>query len=126
MSYRSPLRNAYGLGSAKDGTHHFMVQRLTGIALVPLMLWLTYSIACLGGADLASVRDFIAHPLNATLLICLTIAVFYHSSLGIQVVLEDYLHINSLRLTLQILVNFTNFALAVVSILAILKLAVAA
>ena len=111
MSFRSPLSKAYGLGSAKDGTHHFMIQRLTGIALVPLMLWLTF---------------FIANPLNATLLICLTVSVFYHSSLGMQVVLEDYLRPHWLRLTVQILINVANFALAVVSILAILKLAVAA
>lgn len=126
MSYRSPLSKAYGLGSAKDGAHHFMVQRLTGIALVPLMIWLTYAVACLGNADLAAAKEFVGHPVNATLLISLIITVFYHSSLGIQVVLEDYVSSNAVRLPAQILVNFANFFLAVVSILAVLKIAVAA
>ncbi len=127
MSYKSPLGRARGLGSAKSGGHHFYVQRLTGIALVPLVLWFTYALACLssGGVSLTQAQAFVAHPGNATLLICLIIATFYHSALGVQVVLEDYVRPHVLALTIRTLFNFACFALAVVSILSVLKIAVA-
>lgn len=127
MSYKSPLGQARGMGSAKSGSHHFYIQRVTGIALVPLVLWFTYAVACLanGGVTLAEAQAFVANPCNATLLICLVIATFYHSALGVQVVLEDYVRPHALALTIRMLFNFACFALAVVSILSVLKVAVA-
>lgn len=128
MSFQSPLSSARGMGSAKSGGHHFYAQRLTALALIPLVLWFSYAVACLasGGVTLAEAQAFVGHPINATLLICLIIATFYHSALGFQVVLEDYVRPHALALTIKMLFNFACFSLAVVSILSVLKIAVAA
>lgn len=127
-NYRTPLRNARGMGSAKSGSHHFMIIRLTSVALVPLVLWFVYAVAkfSTGDVTLEAAREFVAHPLNATLLICLVIMTFYHTALGLQVVLEDYISAKGVRLALQVLVNFGCFFAAVISLVAILKVAIGA
>lgn len=127
-NYRTPLRNARGMGAAKSGSHHFMIIRLTSIALVPLALWFVYAIASFltGDVSLAAARAFVGHPVNATLLICLVIITFYHSALGVQVVLEDYVSAQWLRLTIQVLFNFLCFFCAVICLVAILKVAIGA
>lgn len=122
-NYRSPLSRARGWGSAKEGVAHWWMQRLTAIALVPLMLWLSFAVACFADADYVTVKAWITHPLVAVFLIATSIMLFYHSSLGIQVVIEDYIHSKWLKLTSLILVNFLNFLLAVVSVFFILKIA---
>lgn len=90
MSYRSPLGTARGLGSAKSGTDHWMMQRLTALALVPLTLWFVWSLVCLAGADYASFTAWLGNPLAAVLMIGFCLVAFYHSALGLQVVIEDY------------------------------------
>src|SRR6266516_5939430 len=89
---RSPLGRAIGLGSAKEGVEHWWAQRLTAIALVPLTLWFVIAIIGLVGADLETVQNWAGRPLPAILLVLLLIATFYHTSLGLQVVIEDYVH----------------------------------
>lgn len=92
MTMRSPLGRARGLGSAKEGVSHWWHQRLTAIALVPLLFWFVVSVIANVGADYAAMRDWLGAPGNATLLILLIIAAFHHAQLGIQVVIEDYVH----------------------------------
>src|SRR5215467_5939885 len=89
---RSPLGRAIGLGSAKEGVDHWWAQRITAIALVPLSLWFVSAAIGLVGADLDTVQNWIGLPLPAILLILLLIGMFYHLSLGLQVVIEDYVH----------------------------------
>lgn len=122
MSYRSPLSRARGLGSAKEGLAHWWLQRITALALVPLTIWLVLNLALLGQYDYESVLAWLRNPVSAVLLICMVIALFYHSALGVQVVAEDYISTKWRRLLVIISVNFASFVLAVVSILAIVKI----
>jgi succinate dehydrogenase / fumarate reductase, membrane anchor subunit len=121
---RSPLGRAVGLGSAKEGVEHWWFQRITAVALVPLTLWFVIAVIRLVGADLDSVRDWVGNPLPAILLVLLLIATFYHASLGLQVVIEDYVHTELSKLGLLIIVRLACFALTVAGIFAVLGMAV--
>jgi succinate dehydrogenase / fumarate reductase membrane anchor subunit len=120
---RSPLGRATGLGSAKEGVEHWWLQRITAIALVPLALWFVIVIIRLVGADLETVQDWVSLPLPAILLVLLLIAAFYHLSLGVQVVVEDYVHAELAKLGLVVLVRLLCFAFAVAGIFAVLSMA---
>ena len=122
---RSPLGRAIGLGSAKEGVEHWWLQRITAVALVPLSLWFVIAIIRLVGADSDSVRDWVGNPLPATMLVLLLIATFYHASLGLQVVIEDYIHAELTKLGLVIIVRLGCVALAVAGMFAVLSMAVA-
>ncbi len=118
---RTPLARARGLGSAKDGLGHWWVQRLTAIALIPLVVWFAISLVMLSGADYASVRAWIGSPLVMVLLI-LTIGIgLHHGQLGMQVVLEDYLG-GAWRLTMIVLVKFIAVLFGLSAIVAILRI----
>ncbi len=123
---RSPLGRAVGLGSAKEGVEHWWLQRITAVALVPLSLWFVIAIIRLVGADVDSVRDWVGNPLPAIVLVLLLIATFYHASLGLQVVIEDYVHAELVKVGLVIIVRLACFAIAVAGIFAVLSMAVAA
>jgi succinate dehydrogenase / fumarate reductase membrane anchor subunit len=122
---RSPLGRAVGLGSAKEGVEHWWLQRVTAVALVPLGLWFVIAIIRLVGADVESVRDWVGSPLPAILLVLLLIATFYHAALGLQVVVEDYVHTELTKLGLLIVVRLACFAFAVAGIFAVVSMAVA-
>ena len=122
---RSPLGRAIGLGSAKEGVEHWWLQRITAVALVPLSLWFVIAIIRLVGADVDRVRDWVGNPLPATMLVLLLIATFYHASLGLQVVIEDYIHAELTKLGLVIIVRLGCVALAVAGMFAVLSMAVA-
>jgi succinate dehydrogenase / fumarate reductase, membrane anchor subunit len=122
---RSPLGRALGLGSAKEGVEHWWLQRLTAVALVPLGLWFAAIVIRLAGADLETVRGWVGHPLPAILLILLLIASFWHMSLGLQVVVEDYVAAPLVRLGLVVLLRLACFALAVAGIFAVFSMALA-
>lgn len=126
MRYRTPIKGALGLGSAKDGVHHWWMQRLTAIALVPLVLWFSFSLISYAGADYEVVREWIASPLVAVLLIVLIASVFFHAQLGLQVVLEDYIHLDWLRIASIVLMKFATVLLALAGILAVLRIALGA
>jgi succinate dehydrogenase / fumarate reductase membrane anchor subunit len=121
---RSPLGRAVGLGSAKEGVEHWWLQRITAVALVPLGLWFVIAIIRLVGADVENVRDWVGSPLPAILLVLLLIATFYHAALGLQVVVEDYVHAELTKLGLLIVVRLACFAFAVAGILAVVSMAV--
>ena len=121
-SLRTPLAKARGLGSAKDGTHHFWVQRLTAVALIPLTVWLALSLASLATADQAEVVAWMKSPLSATLMVSFIMAGFWHMKLGLQVVIEDYMHAESIKITCLILNNLITIFLALAASLSVLKM----
>lgn len=123
MSLRSPLGRARGLGSAKSGTQHWWAQRLTAIALVPLVIWFVIAMVAATGSDYASARAFIGNPVTAVLLILLIAATFHHAQLGLQVVIEDYVHTKSIEITLLLAVKGAAIVLAVAAIFAVLSIA---
>ncbi len=123
MSYRTPLGRVRGLGSAKEGTAHWWAQRLTAIALVPLILWFVISLLSMIGADHAAVKAWLGQPLPAVLAVLLIVATFHHAQLGLQVVIEDYVHNEGAKLTLIVLIKFAAVALAALAVFAVLKLA---
>jgi succinate dehydrogenase / fumarate reductase membrane anchor subunit len=124
MSLRSPLGRVLGLGTAKDGTAHWWSQRVSGAALAVLGLWFAISLATMSGFSHAEAVGFIGKPVNAVLLLLLSITMAYHSWLGVQVVIEDYVHGHGLKVLSLILSRFAHVLLAVAAIFAILKLGI--
>jgi succinate dehydrogenase / fumarate reductase membrane anchor subunit len=122
-SLRSPLGVVSGLGSAKGGVHHWWLQRLTSIALVPLTLWFTVSILSLPSMDHVTVIAWMAQSWTALLLIVLVLVATYHSQLGVRVVIEDYVSGAGMRTLTLVIVTFAHAFLAVAGVFAILKVA---
>ena len=120
---RTPLKRARGLGSAKDGTHHFIVQRITAVALVFLSIYVIGLVISLVGGDYVAVRTAVASPANAVLLVAFLIATFWHAQLGMQVIIEDYVHTPWLAVTSQLLVIFVCVLAALASVLAVIRIA---
>ena len=125
MRYRTPLSRVRGLGSAKDGTHHWWSQRITAIALVPLMLWVTASVIYMTGADYAEFVAWMRSPAVSIAWVALIIALFHHAQLGVQVVLEDYVHTEWLKIASIVAVKLAAVVLAVTCVLAILRISLA-
>jgi len=124
-SLRSPIARARGLGAAKEGVSHWWVQRLTALALIPLGIWLVASLVCLAGADHAAISQWLTAPFTLGALALTIFTAFYHAVLGLQVVIEDYVHTKAVKLTLIILIQFGAFALATAAIIALLVAAFA-
>ncbi|HEX7968400.1 MAG TPA: succinate dehydrogenase, hydrophobic membrane anchor protein [Stellaceae bacterium] len=123
QSLRSPLGRAIGLGSAKEGVEHWWAQRVTAAALVVLGLWFAASVAALAGADQATVVAWLRRPLAAILTMLTLGFVFYHTALGLQVVIEDYVHSEWARIPSLVVVRLLCLALAVAGIFAVLRIA---
>jgi succinate dehydrogenase / fumarate reductase membrane anchor subunit len=121
--FQAPLKRARGLGAAKSGAHHWIVQRITAIALIPLVLWIVYFALRIAFADYAQARALVRDPLNAVLLLTFVIALFWHAQLGLQVVIEDYVHTQWLEITAQLAVKFFCVLGAVACVLAIVRIA---
>lgn len=121
-SLRSDLGRVRGLGAAKDGTGHWWAQRVTALALVPLTLWFAASIVALAGADHATVVDWIGSPVPAVLLVLLIVATFHHAQLGLQVVIEDYVHREGMKVALILFVKGAAVLLGVVALFAVLRI----
>ena len=126
MSLRTPLGAVLGLGSAKEGTGHFWGQRVSGMGLFIVGLWFVYSILTLPGFSHAEATTFIGAPLNAVMLLLLVVTLAYHSSLGVQVVIEDYVHAHGFKLAALILSRFAHTFLAVAAVYAIIKIGLSA
>ncbi len=124
MSLRTPLARAKGLGSAKEGVSHWWGQRVTAIALVPLALWFAISVAGLVGSDYSTVAAWLQQPVQAALMILFLLTTFYHAQLGIQVVVEDYVHVEGAKTGLVLGLKFLLAFLAAVAVLSVLRVAV--
>lgn len=123
---RTPLKRARGLGSAKDGTGHFLWQRITAIAVTLLGIYLLGLLLGLGGADYDRARSVVASPLNATVLVAFLLAAFWHAQMGVQVIIEDYVHAPLLAGVAH-LANILVCALAAIAgVLAVLRIALGA
>jgi succinate dehydrogenase / fumarate reductase membrane anchor subunit len=120
---RSQLGRARGLGSAKTGVHHWWAQRVTAIALLPLSLYFVLSVIRLENHTRVQMADFIGRPWNTVLYLCLIAALFYHLALGLQVVIEDYVHKDSTRIASLLAVKGLIVILALACAVSVLKLA---
>jgi succinate dehydrogenase / fumarate reductase membrane anchor subunit len=122
-AFKDPLARAKGLGSAKTGLHHWVMQRVTAIAAIPLTLWAIWAVMNLADADYATFQDWISQLPNAVLLGLFVLVNFYHAALGLQVVIEDYVHSEWIKLAALLTVHLGVFALGATAIFSILKLA---
>ena len=119
---RSPLGRARGLGSAKAGAGHWWAQRLSSLALVPLTLWFLCAMVRMIGATREDVVSWMAGPLPIVLMIALVIATFHHTALGLQVVIEDYVTNDAVRVGSILLVKGLSLLLALACIVSVLRL----
>lgn len=122
MGSSTALGRVRGLGSAKEGTHHWWHQRLTAGANLLLMVWLLVSVARLTGYDYASVRGWLQSAWVAIPMAMLVLSTFYHFRLGLQVVIEDYMH-DETRIVWIIVLNLFTASLGGIALFAILKVA---
>lgn len=122
MSLRTPLGRVLGLGTAKDGTEHFMAQRISAVALAILGCWFLWTLLSLDSLTYLDVIRFVGQPLNSILLALFCITASYHSYLGVQVVIEDYVHAHGLKLITLIASKFAHVFIAVATLYAILSI----
>lgn len=122
--FRSPLGRVRGLGSAKEGAHHWWLQRLTAAAMIPLFLILVTCIVTTTQLDFAGARALLGHPVVAGLVLVLVGALFWHLRLGLQVVIEDYVHHEAAKLVLMVVITFGCIGLAVANAIAVLSMAI--
>ncbi len=119
---RTPLARARGLGSAREGVKHWWAQRLTAIALIPLVVWFAISLVMLSGADYDIARAWIGSPLVMVLLILTIVIGLHHGQLGLQVVIEDYVHGDGWKLALIVAVRFVAVIFGLAATVAILRI----
>jgi succinate dehydrogenase / fumarate reductase, membrane anchor subunit len=124
MAYRTPIGKVRGLGTARSGLQHWKMQRLTAIANVLLVLWFMFSAMALSGSGYEQVRAWLGSPVTASLVVLLIISTFYHARLGLQVVVEDYVHHEGARIASLVAIALIVLALAVACIVAVLTVAV--
>ena len=122
MTMRTPLKTARSLGSAKEGADHFWKQRVTAVANVVLGLFLVWLIASLAGADYAAVKKSLGHPFVAIALLALIVSGTVHMRIGMQTIIEDYVHGEGYKVALLMFNTFFSGAVALISVFAILKL----
>ncbi|MBN2753096.1 MAG: succinate dehydrogenase, hydrophobic membrane anchor protein [Rhodospirillaceae bacterium] len=120
---RSALGRARGLGSAKDGFHHWWVERLTAIALVPLTLWFATGVISVAGADYETFSAWMGKPWNAGLMIAFICAAFLHGKMGMEVIVEDYVEPRCVQVAVRIFLNLAAFALGIFSVVSVLIVA---
>lgn len=122
-NFRHPIKIARGLGAAKSGLHHWWIQRVTAVALAPLSIWFVWHATTLFSADHATVHAFLADLWNAVLMTTFTVTLLYHSYLGLQVVVEDYVGDEFKKLATLVTLQFIHWLLAVTAVFAVLKIA---
>ena len=124
MSLKTPLGRVLGLGSAKDGTDHWWGQRVSAVAMIILGSWFVYSLIGLESLTYLDVIRFIGVPLNGVLLSLLSITLAYHSYLGVQVVIEDYVHAPATKVVSLLLSRFAHVFVAIAAVYAILVIGI--
>lgn len=122
MSLRTPLSNVRGLGSAKEGADHFWAQRVTGIANVFLSVYFVYLVVSLAGTDFATVREALAAPWNGVLMILFILSGVYHMRLGMQVIIEDYVHHEGAKIACIMLNTFFSILVGLGCVYGLLKI----
>jgi succinate dehydrogenase / fumarate reductase membrane anchor subunit len=122
-SLQTPLHRVEGLGASHSGTGHFWRQRITALALVPLGLWFTFAILGLAGTNEVAVLSFLAHPWNALLMAAFASILLYHMSLGLQVVVDDYVHGAGGRIFWLLLIRFVVIAAISTCLFALIRIA---
>ena len=120
MSRRSALGRVRGLGSAKDGVHHWWAERLSALALIPLTVWFVASVVSMAGADYYAMRDWLSNPVVTGLLILVIVMTFYHGALAAQVVIEDYVHNEPVKWLMVLAVKAASVLLGLSGVLAVL------
>jgi len=126
MAYKTSLAKARGLGSAKSGTKHWWMQRVTAVALIPLSFWLILFVQQLFHASFHEIKQWISNPLNLILLISWSFVGFYHAALGLQVVIEDYLSPEWLKITLVWLIKLAFLSGAISALVFAIRIAISA
>ncbi len=121
--FRTPLKQAMGLGSAKYGVAHFIAQRVTAVAIGLAVLYSIFVLFGAVGQDYDGVRALVAQPVNAAVLIALVVAACWHASLGVQVIIEDYIHAPAGAVVALLLTRFVCAFAAIVGVLAIVRIA---
>jgi succinate dehydrogenase / fumarate reductase membrane anchor subunit len=122
MDYRTPLARAKGLGSAKSGTGHWWMQRVTAVALVPLSFWLIKFLGLSLTAPYQQTVDWLTSPVNTICILAWIIAVFYHAALGLQVVIEDYVAAEGIKIVSIWAANLAFLFLAMAALLAVFRI----
>jgi succinate dehydrogenase / fumarate reductase membrane anchor subunit len=126
MSMQNPLARVRGKGSSGGGSHHWRSQRYSALILMLSTAWILWLGVSLAGADYATASATMSSPVNAGMVILMAGAVFYHTQLGLQVVIEDYVHIAALEFLLLIFVRFACLVAFLISAIAALKLVLGA
>ncbi len=121
---QTQLGRVKGLGAARSGVHHWWAERVTSVALIPLTLWFVFSVLGLAGHPQVDIAHWIGHPLVAALLVALILASFYHTMLGLQVVIEDYVHLEMPRIVATLVMKAVVYLLGLLALLAVVKLAI--
>ncbi len=122
MELRSQLARVRGLGASHEGAHHFWVQRVSGIALIPLVIWFVFSATGIIGADIVTFKAWVGAHYNPLLLILLILTMFHHAQLGLQVIIEDYVHGEAAKLISIILIKFAAVLIGGSAIFAVIRL----
>lgn len=125
MSLLTPFKRANGLGTTRDGVHHWWLQRLTAIALIPLTLWVAFAVATHTGDDYATVAAWFAQPFTTTMLILFVFTAYLHAVQGLTVIIEDYVHHKGSKIAALIGVKLILILLGTSSVLSILRTALA-
>lgn len=126
MSLRTPLGRVLGLGTAREGTEHWWAQRVSAVALLLLGAWFVIAIVMLDGLDHAAAVAFVAAPWNGVLLMLLSVTLAYHSYLGVQVVVEDYVHAPGIKVVSLMFSRFAHLFVAVAAVYAIVRVGIGA
>lgn len=122
-SLQTPLHRVQGLGASHSGTGHFWRQRVTAVALIPLSLWFAFAVLGLAGATEVAAVSFLAHPWNALLMAAFAVTLLYHMSLGLQEILDDYVHTPGMKIVLLLAVRFSVIAIGSTCLFALIRIA---
>ncbi|MEP6567890.1 MAG: succinate dehydrogenase, hydrophobic membrane anchor protein [Mesorhizobium sp.] len=123
-SAQTPLHKVQGMGSAHSGTGHFWHERVTSVALIPLSLWFLYAMIGLAGTNEVTALQFLAHPWNAMLMGGFVFFSLWHTRLGLQVVVDDYIHAAGTKIFFMLAIRFSVIAAGATCLFAIARIAI--